>query len=291
MKMALLKLIDNLLTSLASPTGGFKREDISTVLEKNLPVMNEKGMIFGYGINHEEIAWNIRQEPRLIAAFEKLHDTPDLLVSFDSMNIQWPNRPDQKPNTPWPHQDQDPATASTFRCMQGLVNILPNGPNDGGLYVCKGAHAASEEFHELFKDEPDKIWSWTHEWYGFTASGMKWLKEKGYEWIKPSMEPGDLILWDSRTPHYNLVPKGNIPRIAYYTCYGPVTDASPEQLMKKKEAFEKTTGTTHWPNALHVGGLFPERNGKRCQYDTGKPRKEVELTERGWKLTGIPYIS
>lgn len=67
-----------------SPTGGFKRDDISTVLEKNLPVMNEKGMIFGYGINHEEVAWNIRQEPGLISAYEKVHDTSDLLVSFDS---------------------------------------------------------------------------------------------------------------------------------------------------------------------------------------------------------------
>lgn len=253
--------------------------------------MNEKGMIFGYGINHEATPWNIRQEPGLISVFEKLHDTPDILVSFDGMNIQWPNRPDQKPNTPWPHQDQDPATASQFRCMQGLVNILPNGPDDGGLIVCKGAHAASEEFHKIFKDEPDKIWSWTHEWYGFTSAGMKWLEEKGYEWVKPCAEPGDLILWDSRTPHYNVVPKGKSPRLAFYTCYGPVTDATAEQLKGKKEAFEKTIGTTHWPNALHVGGLFPERGGKRCQYDTGKPRNEVELTERGWKLTGIPYIN
>jgi hypothetical protein len=44
----------------------------------------EKGMIFGYGINHEEVAWNIRQEPGLISAYEKVHDTSDLLVSFDS---------------------------------------------------------------------------------------------------------------------------------------------------------------------------------------------------------------
>jgi hypothetical protein len=117
------------------------------------------------------------------------------------------------------------------------------------------------------------------------------LAERGHEWVKPDMEPGDLILWDSRTPHYNLVPKGNTPRLAYYTCYGPVTDATPQQLVDKKRALDTTTGTTHWPNALHVGGLFPERDGKRCEHDTGKPRKEVELTERGWKLTGIPYIN
>jgi hypothetical protein len=269
---------------------GFKRDDISTVLEKNLPVMNEKGMIFGNGINHEATNWNIRQEPGLIAVYEKLHDTPDLLVSFDGMNIQWPNRPDQKPNTPWPHQDQDPATASKFRCMQGLVNILPNGPDDGGLYVCKGFRPDSGKFHELFKDEPDKIWSWTHEWYGFTKAGMKWIEDNGYEWVKPCAEPGDLILWDSRTPHYNLVPKGKTPRLAYYTCFGAVTDATQEQLKDKQRAMMETISTTHWPNALHVGGLFPMRDGERCPHDKGKPRKTPELTERGWKLTGIPYI-
>ena len=68
-------------------------------------------------------------------------------------------------------------------------------------------------------------------------------------------------------------------------------DATPQQLVDKKRALDTTTGTTHWPNALHVGGLFPERDGKRCEHDTGKPRKEVELTERGWKLTGIPYMN
>jgi hypothetical protein len=30
------------------------------------------------------VAWNIRQEPGLISAYEKVHDTSDLLVSFDS---------------------------------------------------------------------------------------------------------------------------------------------------------------------------------------------------------------
>ncbi|KAJ2903572.1 hypothetical protein MKZ38_009625 [Zalerion maritima] len=205
---------------------GFDRNDPSTILEKNLPVINEKGMLMDYGICHEDFFWSIRQEPGLVEAFAKVHDTPDLIVSFDNMNIQWPRRPDQKPNVPWPHQDQDPVTASQFRCMQGLVNLQPSGPNDGGLYVCRGAHLLSEEFHRAFADEKEKVWSWTHEWYGFTKPGLQWLDDHGCEWIKPCAEPGDLILWDSRTPHQNL--------------------------------------TTHWPNALHVGGPPVLRNGEPC---------------------------
>jgi len=124
-----------------------------------MPIITEKGMCLGYGVAHEQFAWDIRQEPGVVEAFEKVYGTKDLIVSFDSVNFGFPNRTDVKPNTPWPHQDQDP-TKPGFRCLQGLVNILPNGPQDGGLIVCKGAHLYSEEFHEAFKNEKDKIWAW-----------------------------------------------------------------------------------------------------------------------------------
>lgn len=176
-------------------------------------------MCLGYAISHESFTWAVRQEPGVIAAFEKVYDTPDLIVSFDSVNIGFPNRTDIKPNKPWPHQDQDPENPG-FRCLQGLVNLLPNGPDDGGLIVCKGAHLLSEEFHEVFKDE-ERIWSWyersayppycieasniilhrTKEWYGFTDAGLQWLKDKGCEWIKLTAEPGDLLLCTYSTRH------------------------------------------------------------------------------------------
>lgn len=158
-------------------------------------------------------------------------------MSFDAINLAFPNRTDLKPNNPWPHQDQDPEKHG-FRCLQGLANILPNGPEDGGLIVCKGAHQISEEFHSVFKDEPDKIWSWTKEWYGFTEAGLKWLDERGYKWENICAEPGDLILWDSRTPHYNLTPTGQRPRFCAYTCYLPVSEVTQEDLLRKKKAFE-----------------------------------------------------
>jgi hypothetical protein len=195
---------------------GYDRNDPSTIHKDHLPDINEKGMCLGYAISHESFTWAVRQEPGVIDAFEKVYDTEDLIVSFDSVNIGFPNRTDVKPNTPWPHQDQDPEKPG-FRCLQGLVNLLPNGPEDGGLIVCKGAHLLSEEFHEVFKDE-ERIWSWyvspllyllgalvlivivrTKEWYGFTDAGLAWLKEKGCEWIKLTAEPGDLLLCKSIT--------------------------------------------------------------------------------------------
>jgi ectoine hydroxylase-related dioxygenase (phytanoyl-CoA dioxygenase family) len=95
----------------------------------------------------------------------------------------------------------------------------------------------SEEFHKDMKDE-ERIPAWTKEWYGFTEKGMEWLKDHGAEWIKVEAEPGDLLLWDSRTPHYNVPAKEKQDRLAIYTCFMPVSDASQADLIRKKDAFE-----------------------------------------------------
>jgi len=51
-----------------------------------------------------------------------------------------------------------------FRCLQGLVDLRTNGREDGGLIVCKSGHLLSEDFHNMFENEPDEIWAWTHEY-------------------------------------------------------------------------------------------------------------------------------
>jgi hypothetical protein len=131
--------------------------------------------------------------------------------------------------------------------------------------------------------------------------------------VKVNAEPGDLLvcgstvrwissrviymlmLWwvlgDSRTPHYNLSATGNIPRFAAYTCYMPVADASPEDLIRKRTAFENRLGTTHWPNAMHTGSNIAKRNGEIHGEVRERPMKEPVLTERAFKLTGIPYMN
>ena len=124
------------------------------------------------------------------------------------------SRKDVGPNVPWAHQDQDPDRPG-LRCLQGLVNLLPNGPEDGGLIIAKGAHVASEEFHAEFAQE-ERMWAWyvpppdpiggvrhlqladsvlfgrsrTNEFYGYKETGLDWLREKGYDFVKVTAEPG-----------------------------------------------------------------------------------------------------
>lgn len=169
------------------------------------------------------------------------------------------------------------------------MNLLPNGPDDGGLIVCRGGHLLSEQFHRELADE-ERIPAWTPEWYGYTKRGMKWLDDHGCKWEKVCAEPGDLLLWDSRTPHYNLSPKGETPRFCIYTCYMPVADTTNDDLSRKKEAFENWLGTTHWPNAKHTGSNVAKRDGKECPSNRFKPVNEPQLSERAFKLTGIPYL-
>ncbi|KAJ9113566.1 hypothetical protein QFC20_001917 [Naganishia adeliensis] len=269
---------------------GYKRGDPSSVHMDKMPLINEKGMAINYAAPHEDFVWQVRSEPGVVSAFEKVYGTKDLIVSFDAINVTFPNRTDIKKPEAWPHQDQNPEKPD-FKVLQGLVNLLPNGPNDGGFIVCRGGHRLSEEYHKEFKRRGEKrMPAWTPEWYGFPEEGMEWLKEKGCEWVKLCAEPGDLIVWDSRAPHYNVPPTSDQARMAIYTCFMPVSDATQEDLIKKKDAFERRVGTTHWPNAKHVGTNEAMRNGEHHGPRRDRPYKEPKLTERAFKLTGIPYI-
>ncbi|KAI6256225.1 hypothetical protein MCOR19_007294 [Pyricularia oryzae] len=284
-----LKYADKMLALVESFGLGYDRKDPSTVHPDKLPVINEKGMLLNYAAPHEDFVWAIRSEPGVVEAFEQVYGTEDLLVSFDAINYGFANRDNLPANKPWPHQDQDPEKPG-FRCLQGLVNLHPNGPDDGGLIVCRGGHLMSEAFHEAMKDE-ERIPAWTREWYGFTEAGMKWLADNGGEWIKPTAEPGDLLVWDSRTPHFNVPPsRQSVDRLAVYTCFMPVSHATREDLLRKKDAFERRVGTTHWPNARHVGSNEAKRNGQPDAVQRDRPLNEPVLSERAFKLTGIPYI-
>ncbi|KAF4556638.1 Hypothetical protein D9617_1g085160 [Elsinoe fawcettii] len=271
---------------------GYKRDDVSTHREECLPVIHQKGLLQAYGATHETFTWAIRSEPGVIGAFETLYQDKDLIVSFDAINVSLANRKDLPANLPWPHQDQDPERGG-LRCVQGLVNLLPNGSEDGGLMALRGGHKFSEEYHNVFRDEP-RDFRWTNEIYLFKETGLKWLADKGCEWVKVNAEPGDLVLWDSRTPHYNVSPTGSTDRLVTYVCMMPASTATQQDLIRKRDLFEQQDGHSHWPMALQPfikAFVEPMRNGKPDPLNTWKPRQQPRLSERAFKLTGIPYIS
>lgn len=157
-----------------------------------MPIIHQKGLLQAYGATHESFTWAVRSEPAVIDVFATLYQDKDLICSFDAVNVSLANRQDLPANAAWPHQDQDPERGG-LRCVQGFVNLSPNGPEDGGLLVLKGGHKVSEEYHNVFRNE-HREFRWTNEMYLFKETGLKWLADRGYEWVKVNAEPGDLVL-------------------------------------------------------------------------------------------------
>jgi len=72
---------------------GFKRDDPSTFVDDHLPINKRGGMYFHYGFAQEQWVWDIRTEPGVKGAFEKLWATKELVSSMDGGAIMLPGRP------------------------------------------------------------------------------------------------------------------------------------------------------------------------------------------------------
>lgn len=192
---------------------GFNRNDPNTWVPENLPAHMKGGMYHGYAVGHEKFVWDARLEPGVLKAFEKIWGTDELLASFDGINYTLPLPEGQRvPSTPWPHMDQNPHLLG-LQCIQGIINFAPNGIKDGGLVVLKGSQALSEEYFQTHsKDKNPKWGAVPPDWHGFDDAEVQWFKDRGAEEIKVCAEPGDLIVWDSRTVHWNVLPESDQTR-------------------------------------------------------------------------------
>lgn len=231
--------------------------------------------------------WDARMEPGVLEAFELLWGTKELLASFDALNVTFPNRTDVPRKQSWEHIDQSPLRRG-LHCVQGIINLSPSGPEDGGLLVFPGSHKYNDEYMDTQTNQADWV---KDDFYKFTAEQMDWFKAKGCTAHKVCSEPGDLLLWDSRLVHYGAEPteKSNQIRTVIYTAYTPAKLASEESLEKKREIFKSWGGTTHWPHDninVRPNETFLE-DGTRDPRDRAEPLEKPELSEKLLRLSGI----
>ncbi|KAJ7593464.1 hypothetical protein C8J56DRAFT_931149 [Mycena floridula] len=274
---------------------GYKRDDPATWKVENIPSAFKGGLFVGYGVPHEQFLWDIRQEPGVIDTFARIWGTDKLLVSFDGVNISVPGilPPGHDGLKPWPHVDQSP-NRTWFHCIQGIVNLLPNGPDDGGLMIMRGTRPLFAELFETFKkDMPEGGWKY-RDTYHFNQEHMKWFESKGCTWHKVTANPGDVILWDSRTCHYGAFPTSNNFRVATYVCYKPAHLIPPDFLELKIKAMNEMSQTTHDPvvfavrTAAPFQGLPPFEGAVDRAWENKKgPAKPPVLSSVGRKLAGL----
>ena len=69
-------------------------------------------------VGHSKLAWNVRQNPKVIEAFKKIWDSDDLITSFDGASIYILDKPTRESKS-WFHVDQ-----SYMRYELVKVNIV-----------------------------------------------------------------------------------------------------------------------------------------------------------------------
>ncbi|KAL2828776.1 hypothetical protein BDW59DRAFT_178692 [Aspergillus cavernicola] len=261
-----------------------------TWVASNLPVQSTINTFSAYGVAHEKFMWDARMEPGVIDAFAQIWGTDELTVSFDSLNITFPNRKDVPRKGRWEHVDQSPLRRG-MHCVQGIINLSSAGPDDGGLMVYPGSHQYHDEF---FDSETDQSTWVPKDLYWFNQAQLDWFKKKAIRPHKVCAEVGDLIVWDSRIIHYGAEPTeaSNTIRTVIYAAYSPAKLATPQTLRTKSEVFKRYGGTTHWPHDNVVirksWAILPD--GTRDPRDRDEPLELPEMSDRLLKLAGVkPY--
>lgn len=126
-----------------------------------------------------------------------------------------------------------------------------------------------------------------YDFFAFKMEHLKWFEENGCRLVKVCVDPGDLIIWDSRTLHYVRLPESDTIRSVIYATYTPAALATPEDLKLKVDLFHRFEGSTHWPhcNIYGHGKAMKDENVDPLERD--EPREKPEITDQVLRLAGV----
>jgi len=254
------KYVQAMLNWLHSMCPAFDQKDSKTWTRKNMPIRLHG--IFKYYIGHLPWIWEIRE--KCLPIFTELwRCKPDeLLTSFDGGCFLTPKDVATRKKS-WFHCDQNRIVGSGFICVQGVVNLLNNGPQSGGLVLIEGSHSYYKNY---LKQNPSELFS------GFSKINMEDPEVKKSRIIKVCAPAGHILLWDSRVFHCNTSPTFpedelfNIEkcRMCTYVCMQPKLGANNKQLAKRIKAFKEGRMTNHWSYGpmLTITGKHPRHYGQ-----------------------------
>ena len=226
---------------------GIRRDQPSTWQDRawpDWPGMKKYGTCKSEGGAHKGATWYLRGLPSLKKVFSTIYGTDDLIVSMDGMIMwrPWQDLSSCKPGSSRLHIDQNPSTKPGFHCVQGMLPLYPVNAEVGGTVVVPRSH---EKQDRLLARNP----KWTTLGRDFCV-----LSEddpvQGKEVLVP-LEPGDLLIWDSRLVHAGRVGDGRgageLAGASLSVCMGPRARASEEVLNRRREALQQGWSFSHWP--------------------------------------------
>lgn len=200
---------------------------------------------------HSDLMWDIRTHPSVLKQFELIWNTDDLIVGFDGMGVGFPFDLD------W-HTDQEFASEKCV-CVQAILALTTA---DATKFVSE-----SHFWHQNYiqnKTFPENKWQ-----FKFVQ-----VQENLMHIICPKLNPGDMLIWDSRTIH--RVDSKNYIRIVSYLSMVPAKFASDEIKRQRRKFYESGIATTHWPQYIVDRGEMRNLPSKKYHEASNKIKKLID---------------
>jgi len=249
---------------------GIDRNDIST-WNNQWPDPFGKGIIAGDGVGQSSFLWFVRAIPNVQKIFASIWNEKELITSFDGFCIHRPYEHDLSWKTKdaiWYHLDQNGHRKPNRLCIQGLLNFYNSGEHDGGLCVIPKSHTI---FNKIFNSRPNL--AKFQDFIVLANDSELWTKtlpSHGLKPIKICAQPGDFVLWDSRTIHCNapadqpreIPTDGTIlcpRRLVSYVCMTPKSRLTNDGLSKRVYCYKTGQTTSHWPEDVVVASARQNR--------------------------------
>jgi hypothetical protein len=295
------------------------RMDDRSNWKKTFPMHNIYG-IFPGPAGQTQVMWDLRQDPRIVDIFAKIWNTDDLIVSMDGLALMCPVEIRDYYLDPWPHVDQkilrrqdgvghnnNPpigfVSESSLKTkpftIQGQFLFEDSFEGDGGFCCIPKSHLRFSEFapeletlKTLKVSEDDQRQSdYLLNFFNSRtdASGNPYCMQT----IRAPR--GSLILWDSRTVHWNQYPSKNRPyrdnpkvRMVGYLCYVPKARLTNEGRATREEAFAKGVSTGHNPaySELKYSKNHIRDGFEQYLEDPSYVQPKIHLTPLGESLLG-----
>ena len=202
----------------------------------NVPI-NTRGK-FKHYIGHLPWMWEIRE--KCLPIFREIWQEQDLISSFDGACFLT----DRKNMKHWFHVDQSRIEGYGPISIQGAVNLVDSGPDDGGLVLYENSRDIFKEYMEnhpldgfglTFSDLDDDLVKYSD------RSRIKLRRI-----IKVCAPAGHIILWDSRMIHSNIPPsKTGGLRMCTYVSMCPRSGAMTTELKRRTDWYKKGRMTGH----------------------------------------------
>lgn len=287
------------------------------------PMHNKVG-VFAGPAGQIQPMWDLRQDPRIVGVFAKVWNTNDLIVSMDGMSLMCPPEIREGLIEPWPHVDQailrrqkdnvahsnnppigfvsESSLKTQPYTIQGQFLFEDSFDGDGGFYCIPKSHLRFPEFApkletinatEMPREEKRKLIQEFLDGFFDNSTGPS-----GNSYCKKHITApkGSLILWDSRTIHWNQHATKNRPyqdkpkvRMVGYLCYVPKARLTDEGKVRRQEAFEKGVSTGHnpaYPELKYTKDHIKEELSRYLE-DVGFTQPSVKLTPLGESVLGL----